>query len=119
MLISDNTNVVFIDPPWGGVEYKNADLLQLKLGNMSLEELILDILHKYSSSLVNCEPKFIEYNNYNNKFIILKLPKNYDIENFFYFIKKNNTFSNYIACTYLYILNKMLILVIEFCYISC
>ena len=52
-------------------------------------------------------------NEKNNKFIILKLPRNYDIEHLYNHIKKNNI-KDYTICSYLYILNKMLIVVCEF-----
>lgn len=111
-LIKINPNVIFIDPPWGGVEYKNTDLLQLKLGNLSIEELIIKIFKLYSQNFDYI--KNINFLENNNKFIILKLPKNYDIEYFYHYIKKNNIIKNYTICLYLYILNKMLIVVCEF-----
>ena len=46
--------------------------------------------------------------------IALKLPKNYDIEYLYNYIKKNTDIKPYIICSYLYILNKMLILVCEY-----
>jgi len=130
MLIDINPNVIFIDPPWGGSEYKNTDLLKLKLGNKPIEELIIDIFKKiandkknkinqleYSTEIIsnNKIKKTYEYNNYDNKIIVLKLPKNYDIEYLYQYIKANNYIENYTICTYLYILNKMLIVVCEFC----
>lgn len=117
-LFEINPNVVFIDPPWGGSTYKNNESLTLSLGNVDLEELLIDIVNKFSThynQIVLSNPKE-KYNNYNNKFIVLKLPKNYDIEYFYNYIKNNNNFENYNICMYLYILNKMLILVCELQY---
>ena len=61
-------DVVFIDAPWGGTSYKKLDKLELYLSNMSL----VDITNKLKKK---------------SKVIILKVPFNYDIQNF---IKKNN-----------------------------
>ncbi len=116
-----NPSVVFVDPPWGGVDYKNSDSLLLKLGDMSIEELIISITSKFSvlyknkfSHIEDIETrKKYEYSNYNNKFIVLKLPKNYDIEYFYNYIKNNFSFENFIPKIYLYILNKMLIVIVE------
>ena len=117
-MINDNPNVIFIDPPWGGIGYKNNDTLTLKLGQIQIEDLIIDITNQFSNyynkiTLNNLKEKS---NNYNNKFIILKLPKNYDIEYFYNHIKKNNNFNNYNITICLYILNKMFIVVCELQY---
>ena len=113
-LIIDNINVVFMDPPWGGIGYNFVDKLHLELGGVPIEELIYDIFKKFSENLN------IEKNNKNgnDKLIVLKLPKNYDIEFFYEFVKKNNKLDNYVIRTYVYILNKMLIVVCEMCCIS-
>jgi 16S rRNA G966 N2-methylase RsmD len=120
-LIQDDINAIFIDPPWGGNDYKNIDNLQLKLDDTTIEELISDIFKKYSDHYLKISPatiknNFIDYNNMNNKLIILKLPKNYDIENLYNHIKKIK-YPNFLIYTYLYILNKMLIVVCELCFI--
>lgn len=117
-LITLNPNVVFIDPPWGGSNYKNNENLTLSLANVQMEELVIDIVKKYSehyTQIVDLNPKE-KNNNYNNKFIILKLPKNYNIEHFYAYIKSNNNFANYNICLYLYILNKMIVIVCELQY---
>lgn len=120
-LIDLNPNVIFVDPPWGGTGYKNSESLTLSLGNLQMEELVIDITKKFSShytQLVNLNQKE-KYNNYNNKFIVLKLPKNYDVEYFYNYIKSNNNFENYNILMYLYVLNKMIIIVciLEFKYL--
>lgn len=112
-MIEINPSVIYIDPPWGGNEYKNSDSLLLHLGNMSIEELLINIVQKFSIYYLNKSD-----DNYNNKLIVLKLPKNYDIEYLYNFIKKNNNFVNYNIKTYLYILNKMLIVICEINYIQ-
>jgi tRNA G10 N-methylase Trm11 len=101
---NNDIKVIFIDPPWGGSEYKNMDLLKLELGGVPIEELIINIFSRFSN---------VNKNEKNNKFIILKLPRNYDIEHLYNYIKKNNI-KDYTICSYLYILNKMLIVVCEF-----
>ncbi len=117
-LIEINPNVIFIDPPWGGINYKNNDKLTLSLGNIEIENLVIDIATKFSieyKKITELNPKE-KNNNKNNKFIILKLPKNYDIELFYNYIKQNNNLDNYDILVFLYILNKMLIIVCELKY---
>jgi 16S rRNA G966 N2-methylase RsmD len=63
--VNNEADVYFIDPPWGGPEYKNNPNIQLYLSNIKLEDFILTL------------PK--------NKLIVLKLPFNYNIDCF-----KNN-----------------------------
>ncbi len=58
----NNYDIYFIDPPWGGPDYKNNPNIQLYLSNIKIEDFILTL------------PK--------NKLIVLKLPFNYNIENF-------------------------------------
>ena len=58
----NNFDVYFIDPPWGGPDYKNNQNIKLYLSNIKIEDFILTL------------PK--------NKLIVLKLPFNYNIENF-------------------------------------
>lgn len=117
-LIQTNPNVVFVDPPWGGSNYKNNENLTLSLGSIELEKLVIEIVKKFSDyyvQVVENNPKE-KNNNYNNKFVILKLPKNYNVEYFYNYIKSNNNFSNYNICLYLYILNKMIVIVCELQY---
>ena len=104
-----------MDPPWGGSNYKSNENLLLKLGSVGIEELIIDITQKFSNyylEIIKTNPKE-KTNNYNNKFIILKLPKNYDIEYLYNYLKNNNKTKNYNISSYLYILNKMIIVVCE------
>ncbi len=62
--LTSNYDVYFIDPPWGGPEYKNNETLELYLSDIPL----LDIIKKIPQ----------------NKLIILKLPFNYNIDLFKY-----------------------------------
>jgi tRNA/tmRNA/rRNA uracil-C5-methylase (TrmA/RlmC/RlmD family) len=112
-MIKINPNVIFMDPPWGGNDYKNSDTLLLKLGDKSIEELVGDIIKIFSEYYLNENNN--KYINLNNKLIVLKLPKNYDIEYFYNYIKDIKV-TNYLINTYLYILNKMIIIICEMNY---
>jgi 16S rRNA G966 N2-methylase RsmD len=124
-MINVNPNVIFVDPPWGGADYKNIDMLTLKLGDILIEQFVLNIIDKFSSHYKNLlenisdinERQKITFSNTNNKLIVLKLPKNYDIENFYNFIKNLNS-NYYLSKIYLYILNKMLIVIVELYFIG-
>jgi predicted RNA methylase len=56
-------DVVFIDPPWGGRGYLDKISLQLALGKYTMKKLVKNVL-KYC------------------KMVVVKLPKNYDYEEF-------------------------------------
>ena len=101
-------NAIFIDPPWGGICYRKNDLLRLTLSDVPIEELVFDLFNKFRT--INISP----LDSYSNRLVVLKLPKNYDIENFYNYIKKNIVGKNYIIILYVYILNKMFILVCEY-----
>lgn len=55
---SDKDNIYFIDPPWGGPNYKKNNNLELFLSNTSLPEIISMIAK--------------------NKLVVLKVPYNYN-----------------------------------------
>ena len=61
-MIDSTFDVFFIDPPWGGPEYKKNEMIELYLSNINLKDIILMI------------PK--------NKLIVLKLPYNYNTDYF-------------------------------------
>ncbi len=103
--VLDNIDVIFIDPPWGGIGYKNLTNLQLNLGDESIEDIVLNIYEIYKNNgKLN-----------RTKFVILKLPKNYDIKFFYEKIssKNNKNYLNNNINIYLYFLNKMFLLVCE------
>jgi len=112
-----NPSVLFIDPPWGGVDYKKSESLELKLGDIPLEDLLIMILNKFSIIYNSCN-KNLEYSSEHNKLIIFKLPKNYNIINFYKNIKSSNSINNYIVKNYLYVFNKMILLVCHCVYIN-
>lgn len=57
------SDVVFIDPPWGGRDYKSIDKLKLYLSNVNIADLCNMLLQ-------------------NSKLIVIKIPFNFDIDNF-------------------------------------
>ncbi len=67
-------DVIFIDPPWGGPEYKKHKLIHLYLSNIPLSDVC-------KSFKVVCD------------FIVIKVPKNFDEETF---IKDTDEFMNII-----------------------
>lgn len=71
-------DIYFFDPPWGGKDYKYKENLRFKLGNYSLDNIIIKI------------------KNFNNKPIIFKLPNNYDLNEFSNYNYTINKIKNYI-----------------------
>lgn len=94
-----NIDVIYIDPPWGGKDYRNNNNLRLKISNMKLENVILN----YFNPTIMLSPP---------KMVALKLPKNYDIK--YLFNKLNNDpIEPDKFKIHMHSLNKMSILVIE------
>jgi 16S rRNA G966 N2-methylase RsmD len=89
----EDQQVIYIDPPWqkNGESYKQYTNLRLSIGEESLESFCN---HLMSSTFMKKIPEFI----------ILKLPKNYDILYFYQTINQKKI--------YYYDLKKMIILVI-------
>lgn len=58
-----SVDVVFIDPPWGGKEYKNKPIVSFSLQNQKLSDVVKHLINE-------------------NKSVILKLPLNYDTTEF-------------------------------------
>jgi len=81
-----NQDIVFIDPPWGGRNYKNINLLNINLSGKSLESICQEMKHK-------------------TKLLVLKVPLNYNIKGM---IKNIN------ANIYQYKIKKMFIVVVEY-----
>lgn len=99
--LPDN-DIIFIDPPWGGKNYKNKDKIRLSLGEYDIE----DICHQFlNSNKMKSVPNLI----------VLKLPKNYDIQYIYTKINLNKLIDKKI---YFYELNKMIIILIENGYYS-
>lgn len=90
-----NYDILYIDPPWGGRNYKKYDKLRLKIGNYELESFIINCF----TNNIKEEPKISI-----PKLIVLKLPYNYDIS---YLHSKLILFD-----TYIYNLKKMKIVIV-------
>jgi predicted RNA methylase len=86
-----NHDVVFIDPPWGGKNYKDHEFLQLHLSDVSIEMLCNGMLNPLW--MKKCPA-----------IMVFKLPINYDIKYFY-----ENVNSNLI---YYHNLKKMSLLVV-------
>jgi predicted RNA methylase len=56
-------DVVFLDPPWGGPEYKSKELMELYLDNISISDIIKSLLNKNEI-----------------KIIAIRVPFNYDFK---------------------------------------
>lgn len=80
-------DIVFIDPPWGGRNYKNYDSILLKLSEIDIEEICYDLILR-------------------NNIVVLKLPLNY---NFSKIYKKTN---NRLIKVFTHKLKKMYIVVL-------
>jgi 16S rRNA G966 N2-methylase RsmD len=65
--INQVIDAYFFDPPWGGPNYKSNTKIRIKLGQFSLLELVQLI------------------KTHNDKMIFIKLPNNYDLEEFILF----------------------------------
>jgi predicted RNA methylase len=65
-LFNKKVDFLYIDPPWGGPDYKDKKKLVLKFGS--------DDLNVYLTTILQQEWK--------PKYIFLKLPSNYDFETF-------------------------------------
>lgn len=59
-------DIVYFDPPWGGSDYKKFDKINLKISDTNLHDIIDDI-----------------FDNENIKLVVVKIPKNYDLENIY------------------------------------
>jgi 16S rRNA G966 N2-methylase RsmD len=79
------SDVIFFDPPWGGPTYKNKKNIRLKLTNLYIEDICKNI-----------------FNDNLTKYIVMKLPLNYNLSIF------NKNFN-----IELHKLNKMLIIVVH------
>ena len=65
-LFKKKVDFVYIDPPWGGPDYKDKEKLVLKFGDNNVD--------KYLKSILEQE--------WRPKYIFLKLPSNYDFDTF-------------------------------------
>ena len=70
--LSQNSNIFFFDPPWGGKNYKNFKYFNLKIGKLQLNDVINILFAK-------------KY-----KYVILKAPYNLNISSLLDNIKYEN-----------------------------
>jgi len=64
--IPHDCNILYVDPPWGGPDYKKSDVINdLYLGTLKISDIVMN---------------FSEQSNCIDQTIILKLPFNYNIE---------------------------------------
>jgi predicted RNA methylase len=87
----ENIDIMYFDPPWGGRNYKKNNNIRLTIGKLYIDELVNTI---FDGSIKS-----------NVKYVILKLPNNYNIKELYYNTKKNN------VKMLMYNLKKMLIVV--------
>ena len=74
---TDNIDAYYFDPPWGGPDYKHSNKISVKLGNLTLSNIIIKI-KKTSSGL-----------------IFFKLPNNYSLAEFDNYNYSINKIKNY------------------------
>lgn len=74
---NNKSDVYFFDPPWGGPDYKHHNTVNIRLGNLSIYDIILKI------------------RDYTDSPIYFKLPNNYDINELFDFNYDINIVKNY------------------------
>ena len=107
-LVDYAPNVIFIDVPWGDDWNKKIINHRVEFGGVPFEKFVSMMIDKifimYDKNLV--------FNNYNNRLIILKLPKNYDIKHLYEYTKCSS--DKYKIDVNLYVLEKMCIIIYEF-----
>jgi len=83
-----NSDIVFIDAPWGGTIYKDKKNISIYL---QPEDDYYNI-NNYDSSknIINITKKILK-TEYNVKSVLLKVPYNYEFDNFEYELKKYNS----------------------------
>lgn len=86
-------DILYIDPPWGGKDYKKRNMIHLEFGAIELETFIISMLEKVSQIRLIC----------------LKLPRNYDLRHVHERIVEQGRYTE----TYFHRLPKMCIIVIH------
>lgn len=108
-IINYSPNVIFIDFPWGDEWLKSSINYRITLDGKSAENILCEIFDKI---ILMYNPELL-CNNYNHRLLVLKLPKNYDIE---YLYNNTKLYENdyYVMKTHLYELFNMLMVVYVF-----
>jgi 16S rRNA G966 N2-methylase RsmD len=70
--ININIDVIYIDPPWGGSDYKLKDKMDIQMNDMDLDQIIISFFIKEV------------------KLVVVKLPKNYNYDNLLPKLQKHN-----------------------------
>jgi 16S rRNA G966 N2-methylase RsmD len=91
-----NSNIIFIDPPWGNDWNKVYKNFRITFNNEPFETFLKTTINKINNNPIKL------------KLIIVKLPKNYDLK---YIYTEISIYPN--IKQYLYILKKMIIIVFE------
>ena len=112
-VVEFSPNVIFLDVPWGDNWNKTLKNYKIIFGIYELENFIINIYEK----IKNMKNNILPFNSYNNRIIVLKLPKNYDIDYLYQKTKNYNNLTHNIVIN-LHILEKMLIVVYELIYIN-
>lgn len=68
------TDVLYLDPPWGGINYKEKKRIDLYLGDIRIDNYLNEILERENRP----------------KYIFIKLPKNYNFSRLYNFKNINN-----------------------------
>ncbi len=89
----DDHDVIYIDPPWGGKDYKKQKNLKLYINDTSLENIILNLINDKTTKKIP-------------NYFVLKIPNNYDIKYLYEQLKTTGKI-------FMYNLKKMLIIVLE------
>jgi hypothetical protein len=74
-----NTDVLYLDPPWGGINYKENDRIDLYLGDIRVDIFIQEILQRENRP----------------KCIFIKLPRNYNFGRLYKFKNIYKKIRNY------------------------
>jgi tRNA G37 N-methylase Trm5 len=89
----NDINVIYIDPPWGGKNYKNTPNLRLFFANNELENVVINFFNIPHSKV---------------RLIALKLPQNYDLKYFYDTLILQKKFD-----IYLYQLKKINLVIVQ------
>lgn len=71
-----NQDIIFFDPPWGGKDYKNKNLIHLKLDNLNMHNIFQEIIN---SNIC--------------KYVAITLPHNYDFSKLFAITNKYDIYT--------------------------
>ena len=71
-------DIIFFDPPWGGWNYKKNVIMNLKLSDRTIDNIISELISKKVASL-----------------ICVKVPFNYDFKKLFSLINKTDVYTFY------------------------